>query len=123
MEHLFKLKKDGKCVGLMKIENGEVYIQKPKDKYWDFQYVSSRSKPEANIIIKFDTAHLFVTKDKHGKDVFAGDKIISSDGLRKYKVTWDERRCRWWLCGIEKPWAVNEPVWENYELIEGKENV
>ena len=65
---------------------------------------------------------LFVTKDKNGKDVFAGDKLLSKDGLRKYKVTWDERRCRWWLCGIDKPWAVNEPVWEDYELIEDKEN-
>ena len=65
---------------------------------------------------------LFVTKDKNGKDVFARDKLLSKDGLRKYKVTWDERRCRWWLCGIDKPWVVNDPVWGDYELIKDKKN-
>ena len=118
MEHLFKLKKDGKYVGKLRIKNGEVWW-----KYAEYSKVvnSCWYSVRTGKAIVFDTAHPFVTKDKHGKDVFANDKVISSDGLRKYKVIWDERRCRWWLCGIEKPWAVNEPVWENYELIEDKD--
>lgn len=52
-EHLFKLKKDGKTVGYMCIKDG---------------CVSTCSDP-------WDIAHPFVTKDKHGKDVFAGDRV------------------------------------------------
>lgn len=65
---------------------------------------------------------LFVCKDKNCDDVFADDKMRSKNGLRTYKVVWDGQRCRWWLCGVDKAWAVNEPIWEDYKLIEDKEN-
>lgn len=118
-EYLFKLKKDGETVGYLKIDRGLVCwrhttLSAAINKTWHTVHNSVR--------IDFDTAHPFVTKDKNGKDVFANDKVQSKDGLRRYKVAWDERRCRWWLCGIDKPWAVNEPIWEDYTLIEDKEN-
>lgn len=65
---------------------------------------------------------LFVCQDKNGKDVFADDKMRSKDGLRKYKVTWNDRRCCWYLSGLGETWAVNNPVWSKYELIENKED-
>lgn len=110
-EHLFKLKKDGKTVGYLKLAKGWTQFQAlgREDWYYPCDFA-------------WHTAHLFVTKDKNGKDVFAGDTLRSKDELRKYKVIWDERRCRWWLCGVDKAWAVNEPIWEDYEQIEEKKD-
>ena len=118
MEHLFKLKKDGKTVGYLKIANNG----KKSGLVFSLSGDIWSHVTQEGMLPQFDTAHPFVTKDKNGNDVFAGDEVVSSDGLRKYKVTWDERRCRWWLCGVDKAWAVNEPAWEDYELIEDKED-
>lgn len=69
-ERLFKLKKKGKTVGYLIITEGAIYIQyaekgKPSGGYFGIL----RGFPV------FDSIHPFVTKDKNGKDVFAGDKI------------------------------------------------
>jgi len=125
-EHLFKLKKDGKYKGLMKIQDGEVYVQRPKSKYWDFQYVSCRVSPEANIIIKFDTAHPFVTKDKNGKDVFADDEITGEYPclIETHKVSgiiyYDTEELMWFL-ETESESIVLSYI-EDIELIEEKDN-
>jgi hypothetical protein len=120
-EHLFKLKKDGKTVGYLELLVRTPYGY-PVLWFRDLGRLDEGREWHSGNNVQADSIHPFVTKDKNGKDVFAGDEVISSDGLRKYKVTWDERRCRWWLCGIDKPWAVNEPIWEEYTLIEEKEN-
>ncbi|GAG70048.1 unnamed protein product, partial [marine sediment metagenome] len=119
------LKEDGKTVGYLKIQGG--ILQGSKDGL-EWRYITNQN-PAGDLKLSddewihfFNTAHPFVTQDKNGKDVFAGDKVISSDGLRKYKVIWDERRWRWWLCGIDKSWAVNDPIWQDYELIEEKKD-
>ena len=111
MEHLFKLKKDGKTVGYLKLADGWTQFQRVGRDDWyypcDFKWIS---------------AHPFVTKDKNGKDVFAGDKLQSKDGLRKYEVAWNERQCNWFLRGLNSAWAVDSPTWKDYELIEDKED-
>ncbi|KKN07553.1 hypothetical protein LCGC14_1065740 [marine sediment metagenome] len=144
-EHRFKLKKDGKAVGYERYvycDQREGYLkgkslvpQHSKDgNNWEYLFFYAwelRTRPKGywfdaqldiDVYIEHDEKCCFVTLDKNGKDVFAGDGLLSKDGLRKYKVTWDERRCRWWLCGIDKAWAVNEPIWEEYELIEDKKD-
>ncbi len=101
IEHLFKLKKDGKTVGYLCIKDG---------------CISTCSDP-------WDTAHPFVTKDKNGNDVFEGDKMLSKDKLRKYEVAWNEKRCNWFLRGLNSAWAVDPPGnWKDYTLIEDKPN-
>ena len=132
MEHLFKLKKDGTITGYKKTVNGLIFIKSVTTNTWgcltkqanfgDFVEYRFAIDEDVNDELSVDSEYSFVTKDKNGKEVFAGDKLLSKDGLRKYKVIWDERRCRWWLCGIEKPWAVNVPIWENYEIIKEKED-
>jgi len=134
-KHLFKLKKDGKAVGYLEFKDGKfVYSNEDgsyvspycisiwKGKVFSFQCPAYSSSYYEHDECEYDSIHLFVTKDKNGKDVFADDEVQSKDGLRKYKVVWDGQRCRWWLCGVDKAWAVNEPIWEDYKLIKGKED-
>ena len=126
-EHRFKLKKDGKMIGYMQISEEvdtlsttdpmAVFIKKVNGEWRTYEFDCIR-----HYKVIFNSIHPFVTLDKNGNDVFAGDGLLSKDELRKYKVTWDERRCRWWLCGIDKAWAVNEPIWEDYTLIEDKKD-
>lgn len=61
---LIKLKLKGKTVGYLKIRDGFVWYR--TDGIWR-RYTGHE--------IEFDTAHLFVCKDKNKKDVFDGDKI------------------------------------------------
>ena len=120
MEHLFKLKKDGKTVGYCKL----IKYRDPLDssRHWVGWGYSKNGKNWGQHIISFDIVLPFVTKDKNGKDVFAGDKMQSKDRLRKYEVVLNERQCNWFLRGLSTSWAVNEPTWKDYELIEDKEN-
>lgn len=71
-EHLFKLKKDGKTVGYLKI-SGKIWWK--TNRSWieiDPQEGCSEFFEDDN---GWDTAHPFVTKDKNGKDVFADDEV------------------------------------------------
>lgn len=83
MEHLFKLKKDGKTIGyeqsiLQELLSDTKWAYKamitqqrlPDGKWFDVLIGASYMKP-----ILHDEKCPFVTKDKNGKDVFAGDKI------------------------------------------------
>lgn len=75
-EHLFKLKNKGKTVGYMQLQK-----QHPPNDYlsllWRYssdgktKWTGQRARWPS-----FDSAHPFATQDKHGKDVFAGDKVI-----------------------------------------------
>ncbi len=96
-EHLFKLKKDGKMVGYEKYiycDQREGYVkgkslvpQHSKDgKYWEYIYLwDLKTRPKGywfeahfdmDVYIEHDEKCPFVTKDKNGEDVFAGDKVI-----------------------------------------------
>ena len=56
-------------------------------------------------------------RDKSGKEIYANDTMQSKDGLRKYVVTWNKAQGYWYLNGLGGPWAVNTPMWEDYEVI------
>ena len=121
MEHLFKLKKDGKTVGYLelRIRTSHGY---PVLWFRNLSHLDEGKEWHSGNNIQADSIHPFVTKDKNSKDVFAGDKLKSKDGLRKYEVAWNERQCNWFLRGLSSSWAVNEPIWKDYELIEDKAN-
>ncbi|KKL61790.1 hypothetical protein LCGC14_2191730, partial [marine sediment metagenome] len=78
MKHLFKLKKDGKTVGYLNIS--KICMLMGSIDGLDWRYITNQN-PAGDLQLSnnqwihfFDTAHPFVTKDKNGKDVFAGDK-------------------------------------------------
>lgn len=96
MNHLFKLKKDGETVGYERYvycDQREGYVkgkslvpQHSKDGiYWDAIYVwDLKTAPkgywfdahiDVGVYIEHDEKCRFVTKDKNGKNVFAGDKV------------------------------------------------
>ena len=76
MEHLFKLKKDGKTVGYSTLI--KYYDPLDNSRHWTMWGYSKNGKKWIQQRITFDTAHPFVTKDKNGKDVFAGDKAFGN---------------------------------------------
>lgn len=80
-EQLFKLKKDGKCVGYLKIKDGFIYGS-PDCINWSCiieQNPAGDLRLLNNQWIEFyDTAHPFVTTDKNGDKVFAFDMCIGN---------------------------------------------
>ena len=75
-KHLFKLKEDGKTVGLIELyQNGNLRLQYDGTSCpWTHicwpQHLSKFLEEK-----KVTSTHPFVCKDKNGKDVFAGDRI------------------------------------------------
>jgi hypothetical protein len=71
---------------------------------------------------------LFVTKDKNGKDVFAGDKVKYQKDIGgktgNYIVEWYTPKAGYILSGIDKETELWNRDWmrEYSELIEDKEN-
>ena len=69
-ELLFKLKKDGKCVGYLqftKYSDNDLHIQVSFDGFnWS---------DDTDDTIEYNSVHPYVRDDKHGKKVFADDKI------------------------------------------------
>lgn len=121
MEHLYKLKKDGKTVGYCKL----IKYRDPLDsiRRWVGWGYSKDGKKWGQRQTTFDTAHPFVTKDKNGKDVFAGDSVRS--GKRVLTVVWGESNLRWMAqeedIRFQTPlcqWAISE----QFELIKDKDN-
>ena len=121
MNELFKLKKDGKTVGYLRFNGACARYSDPKT-HKNLSQREFESLPHINCSAIDLRLFPFVTKDKNGKDVFAGDKMQSKDRLRKYEVVWNERQCNWFLRGLSTSWAVNEPTWKDYELIEDKDD-
>lgn len=130
MEHLFKLKKDGKTVGYAHINHyGQLMFRLPnesdwwcKDKFWELMRV------KYGFGIPPCSYHPFVTKDKDGKDVFAGDIVkvyfgeLPSTLTAKAKIIYSH--CQFMAGGIEEdnnkgPWSLDS---KHIELIEDKEN-
>jgi len=68
---------------------------------------------------------LFVTKDKHGNDVFSGDKVYIFNKT-PCKVIWSEIHAGWAVLFVENPNGVPMSLSNLYpkdiELIEDKEN-
>jgi hypothetical protein len=87
MEHLFKLKKDGKTVGWLLIAKGKVWGKS--------RYECDEFSEWDNWGFMFDTAHPFVTKDKDGKEVFEDNEVKMFS--KHYKIVWCERELGWYL--------------------------
>ena len=132
-KHLFKLKKYGKTVGYLKIDRDLVCwrhttLSTALNKTWHTVHNSAR--------IDFDTAHPFVTKDKNGNDVFAGDRIkrVTAEGCfdpsrkagREGIVVWHHGFLQWSLkVGTENSYLMEDladsEIFEaEIELIEDK---
>lgn len=90
-EHLFKLKKDGKTVGYLKIDKMHVLLNPiHRPGYW-CTYDSNLCRG------LFDTALPFVTKDKNSKDVFEGDYVSHDNSEFVHRVTWNKNRLEYVL--------------------------
>ncbi len=70
---LFKLKKNGKTVA---------YSRFTKSWGWEYSPTSDFAKPFTHYAVAQSgiTAHPFVCRDKNGKDVFEGDRVIANKG-------------------------------------------
>ncbi len=118
-EHLFKLKKDGKTVGYLKIDRGLVCwrtttLSPALNKTWHMVHNSVR--------IDFDSAHPFVIKDKNGKDVFAGDRVKRISGEPCF-VEWYTEECRYVLHNNQNYYDIDVlELEQGIELIEEKED-
>ena len=116
-EHLFKLKKDGKTVGYLKIDRGLVCwkhttLSVTINETWYTVHNSTR--------IDFNTTHPFVTKDKNGKDVFAGDRIRRINGEPCF-IKWYAEECRYVLHNNQNYYDIDVlELEQGIELIEDK---
>ena len=144
MEHLFKLKKDGKTVGYERYiycDQREGYVkgkslvpQHSKDGIninWEHLYLwELKTRPKGywfeahldmDVYIEHDEKCLFVTKDKNGKDVFGDDEVDSMGG--RCRVMWHEVMLQWCLWHIEGDYYFSSVTSKHdIELIEDKED-
>lgn len=119
-ELLFKLKRDGKTVGYMKINpKGKWDKLHPMEDKFMFRPIGLAHENKWYCIgfrcLDFDSIYPFVTKDKNGKDVFADDTLrvpTANKGVRHCKVHWDKYG---WF-----PWTCMRNIDEYIELIEDK---
>lgn len=75
----FKLKKDGKCVGYMWIKDGLILYRKAGGTNW-----------LARCVFEWDSIHPFVCLDRHGKDVYEGDRLREDDPNWGYGGDYDK---------------------------------
>lgn len=97
--HKFKLKKDGKVVGYMKIEKRKKmrrYYSRPDDLIVRYKGCLNHSTWHSQpvIVSSFDTAEPFVCLDKNKEEVYAGDK--TNNGIVEYS----EEKLRWIIEGV-----------------------
>ena len=110
-EHLFKLKKDGKTVGYLKLAKGWTQFQHLDFDNWYYP-----------CDFTWDTAYPFVTKDKNGKDVFARDRIRRINGEPCF-IEWFAEECRYVLHNNDNYYDIDVlELEQGIELIEEKEN-
>jgi len=113
-EHLFKLKNDeGKTAGYLLLKSGAIF--------WKTRYECDEWTCNPEFAFNWASAHPFVTKDKNGEDVYAGDSVKS--GKRILLIVWDEDQLQWKAkeCGYLTPlcqWAISE----QFELIKEQED-
>ena len=101
----FRLKKDGKCVGYMRVAP---WGAAPMQVAWlDTADKSAQWSPVCNIV--FDSLHDFVCLDRNGLEVYSGD-LVKEDG-RHWRVKWDEADLGWCLRDLagEKPSQIPDP--------------
>lgn len=127
-EHLFKLKKDGKTVGYLLIEDGFLMVSENGINYYSAYEQSPAGGlkicQEGNIfsLIDFDTSHPFVCKDKNGKDVFVGDRVRRINGEPCF-IEWYAEECRYVLHNNQNYYDIDVlELEQGIELIEEKEN-
>lgn len=118
--NLFKLTKDGKCMGYMKIT--ETVLFKLPAKIWSNAWILWEPGD-----IDFDQAHPYVCEDKNGDKVFAGDE--TNHGA----VAWDSKLLAWVLLenvadvlGDSEVTGIKgflASCLEDIELIKDKDNV
>lgn len=114
-EYLFKLKRNGKkTVGYLKLADG-----------WTQFQVLGRNDWYYPCDMKWTSAHPFVTKDKHGKDVFVGDKAFAKIWMEDLPIHRIVGEIIYYNCGycIQTPttyYHLNDL--KDIELIEDREN-
>jgi hypothetical protein len=90
---LFKLKKDGKTVGYMRLYGGPLglSLRKEGDPDWQYDFFAPLRGCDADFI------HPFVCRDRNGKDVFEGDRVNLHVGPepRECTVEWGEAILGW----------------------------
>jgi len=131
-DYLFKLKKDGKTVGYLNFEGANpCYGFEIKFyAYGAYEFEQMLKKLYVSDIVLADLeSHPFVTKDKNGKDVFAGDRIkglylwpdTNKTQIITGKVDWREETFNWVLYHTPNTPECAE-LWQLYdfELIEDK---
>lgn len=111
--NLFKLKKDGKVVGYLEIFCPEGTVVYMKDVYDEM----SADFWETDCI-NFDQACSYVTDDKNGDKVFAGDKVKADEW--EFEVIWQQYG--YGLKGIKHGWWRQFNEFENIELIKDSDN-
>lgn len=126
-ENLFKLKKDGKTVGYVQLWHwgGLLYSKDTR-----FYPNTNKTRLPREIDGEGLTFHSFVTKDKNGKDVFAGDLIkgIISDVSSKSligKIVAKESPLSCWMFKWKfegKEYLAPAPDLQDIELIEDKDD-
>lgn len=148
MEHLHKLKKDGKTVGYEHhiqedLIKGKLIIiehKMPYSEVWFDALEISRSdsqyEGDLGVLsnwIDHDEKCPFVTKDKNGKDVFKGDEVLVYRGkvnIGEGYVDFNERFL-WWVVNnsnqdndreAPQDWSQRTLCDVDIELIEDKEN-
>ena len=125
-EHLFKLKKDGKTVGYLKINpKGKWDKLHPMEDKFMFRPVGEAHKDKWYCIgykcLDFNSGHPFVTKDKNSDDVFADDKVDSMGN--RCLVMWHKVMFQWCLWHIEGDYYFGSLQSKQViELIEDKDN-
>lgn len=117
MNHLFKLKKDGKTVGYLELyQDGNLRLEYNKASCpWVHTGWPSHLRKFLNEE-KVTSIHPFVCKDKNKKDVFADDKV---DSIGNHcLVMWHKVLLRWCLWHIEGDYYFSAVSKREFELIE-----
>lgn len=115
-EYLFKLKKDRKTVGYLKYDKYRPEYNNDLEVYGNFIDDSDDDWREG-VTPDFDEMLSFVTKDRNGKDVFAGDTVKADKWY--FEVIW--QKCGFGLKGKKSGWWRQFHEFESIELIEDKE--
>jgi len=158
MDNLFKLKKDGKTVGYLEFKDGKfIYSNEDssyvspylisiwKGKVFSFSAPAYGSSYYEHDECEYDSIHPYVTDDKNGDKVFAGDRIsfllafplsqthvgdnipggsyTEPDDPFFHRITaeviWDEDRGRWgWSIIGDVPYGFHQmPRWFDWEEV------